>query len=208
MSLEQDLEHLRNHLSLHIEGVLPPELCGEMIARYDDAAGGGQSDAVVETLIEECRERLFSGDLKTLLDHYFQTPYQAMWSSFGVVEASAAATNYSARWHLDGGVINTHKLFIYLNPVAEHGGNTVMVDVESTRKLFQAGELPQGVMERKAELSEVFEQLGISDRLLAYDLKAGDALLFDPLTLAHRCLPPREGKKRYTLCFTLVPSPS
>ena len=208
MSLEQDLEYLRDHLSLHIKGVLPVELCGEMIARYDDAIAAGRSDDTAQALIDECRNRIFSGDVKPLLDHYFETPYQPLWSSFTVTDSSAATTNYSTRWHLDGGVINTHKLFIYLNPVAEHGGNTVMVDVESTRKLLQAGELPSAITERKEDLGEVFAQLGINDKLLAYDLNAGDALLFDPLTLAHRCLPPREGEKRYTVCFTLVPTPS
>lgn len=205
MKMEPDIDYLRANLSLHIKEVVPAQRCGDMISRYDQASANGEAERVAEALIKECQAEVFTSDINTLLDDYLRGPFRPLWPTFDVVDSSAAQTNYSARWHLDGGVTNTHKLFIYLNPVAEHGGNTVMVDLESTKKLQQAGELPIVGTERKADLSEVFRDLGIESKLLAYDLGAGDALLFDPLTLAHRCLPPRDGGKRYTICFTIVP---
>ena len=81
-----------------------------------------------------------------------------------------------------------------------------MVDLPATEKLREAGELPIVGEDRKEDLIPVMQELGIDSSLLAYDLDAGDALLFSPLILAHRCLPPKEGKKRYTICFSLVPT--
>ena len=206
MNIDQDIDYLRANLSLHIHNVLPARQCGEMIERYEAASAGGAPDAVVEELIQECEGRVFTSEVQTLLQRYFQSPFKSLWPIFDVVDSSASTHNLNTRWHLDGGAINTHKIFIYLNPVAEHGGNTVMVDLESTKKLSRAGMLPVALSERQEDLTEVFEQLGIGSSLLAYDLSAGDALLFDPLKLAHKCLPPKAGKRRYTISFTIVPN--
>ena len=208
MNAERDVDYLTRHLSLHLHNLLSPQHCGEMIARYDNALANGQLDSVTEELIDECRQLVFTDELSALLENYFQGPFKLLWPTFDVVESAASTSNPHALWHLDGGIKGTHKLFIYLNPVSEHGGNTVMVDLERTKKLERAGALPLESAGRKEDLTEVFQQLGISPEVIAYDLKAGDALLFDPLTLAHRCRPPRAGKRRYTVCFHIVPQAS
>ncbi|GAB6040993.1 hypothetical protein [Endothiovibrio diazotrophicus] len=205
MNIEQDVDHLQRHLSLHLHNVLPAPLCAGMIARYEHARADGETERVTAELLRECEERLFTGELNTLLDAYFQGPVKPRWPLFEAVDSRASTNLLNTYWHLDTGTRNTHKLFVYLNPVAEHGGNTVMVDVERTKRLRQAGQLPMALDERKQDVTEALEQLGLSTEVLAYDLKAGDAVLFDPITLAHRCLPPREGRLRYTICFSIVP---
>lgn len=205
MNIERDVDYLKNHLSLHLHNLLPPEYCADVIARYNDAKANGRLDAAKEELIDECRGQVFTDELNALLDSYFQGPFKLCWPTFDVVGCAGATQNLNTLWHLDNGVPGTHKLFIYLNPVAEHGGNTVMVDLARTDKLKKVGALPFEEDGRKEDLTEVFEQLGVSPEVHAYDLKAGDGILFDPLTLAHRCQPTTTGRRRYTICYTLVP---
>lgn len=206
MNIEREVDYLKAHLSLHLHGLLPPESCAGIIARYDNAQATARLDEVMKQLIDECREQVFTDQLNALLVSYFQGPYQLRWPTFDVVGSDDSTHNRNALWHLDSGVKGTHKLFIYLNPVAEHGGNTEIVDLERTNKLRRAGALPLEDTQRKEDLSGVFEELGISAEIHAYDLKAGDGLLFDPLTLAHRCQPPKAEKRRYTICYTVAPS--
>lgn len=209
MNIDREVDYLQRHRSLHLENLLPKPYCGELIARYNDTLSGSQPSGtladVEKQLLAECTARVFTDDLDTLLTEYFQGPFKPWWSTFDVVGSAGASHNPNTLWHLDGGVRGTHKLFIYLNPVAEHGGNTVMVDRERTKQLLQANALPVEQDKRKEDLSAVFEELGVSPEVLAYDLKAGDGLIFDPLTLAHRCQPTMAGKWRYTLCFTIAP---
>lgn len=207
MDIERDLDYLKRHLSLHLRCLLPTTRCNEMIARYNDAQTDEELAVVKEELINECMELVFTDEINELLTIYFQAPFEAWWSTFDVVGCAGPPQNLNAHWHLDGGSKGMHKLFIYLNPVAEHGGNTVMVDQERTKRLRIADALPIESEKRKEDLSEVFEELGISPELIAYDLEAGDGLLFDPQTLAHRCQPTMPGKWRYTVCFTIVPQP-
>lgn len=209
MNIDRDVDYLKRHRSLHLDNLLPRPYCGELIARYNDARSDSRPNGALadieRQLIDECAERVFTDDLNALLTEYFQGPFERWWSSFDAVGSAGAPHNLNALWHLDGGTRGTHKLFIYLNPVAEHGGNTVMVDRERTKRLLQADALPVEQDKRKEDLSGVFKELGISPEVLAYDLKAGDGLFFAPLTLAHRCQPTMAGKWRYTICFTVVP---
>lgn len=205
MDIGRDVEHLKRHLSLHLHQLLAPARCRQIITRYDAAQASGQLQAVKPALIAACRELVFTGDIHTLLGRYFQGPFAVRWPSFDVVDSAGPAHNRNALWHVDHGIRGTHKLFIYLNAVADHGGNTVMVDQARTIRLRQADALPVEQDQRTADLSAVCAALGISQALLAYDLEAGDGLLFDPLRLAHRCQPTLPGMRRYTVCFTLMP---
>jgi len=120
-----------------------------------------------------------------------------------VVESTALKNNYSTLWHLDYGIAKTLKLFIYLNPVSIHDGNTLIIDKNRTQKLRDIDELPIEYEKRKEDLTPVLKELGLDTSYLAYDYEAGDALLFSPLLLAHRRLPPKENQKRYTIILQL-----
>lgn len=205
MKTEQPTENFKETLATRIEGVLAPGVCAEMVARYEHSLDGGDLDATIEGIVEECRDRVFSEEVDGLLRDYYQSEYQALWPRLDVVDSSAIKHYVSALWHLDHGVPKSLKLFVYLNAVAEHGGNTLIIDAKRSEALKRAGELPVGAEGRKEDLTAVLEGLGLDPGYQAFDLKAGDVLLFSPIVLAHRCLPPRAGQKRYTVCFTIAP---
>lgn len=205
MNIKQDYKHFRDNLSIQINDLLSPQMCKELIDRYEEFSLNNDFNTISEKVLKECSELILVEDLNTLLKDYFQTEYRPLCAMFDVVDSSASTSNPSTRWHLDGGIAKTLKLFVYLNPVSEHGGNTLIIDQNRTQMLRELDQLPLEGEKRKEDLTQVLEQEGIDSSTLAYDLKAGDALLFNPLILAHKCLPPRTGEKRYTICFTLVP---
>ena len=206
MSLEQDVEYLNEHLSVHIEGLVPPSLCKGWIDRYEHGVNSGRSADAANEVVSECGEQVFTERVNELIRRHIRSGFRSRWPQFDVVDASAASSDPNTFWHLDGGVTNTLKLFVYLNPVSEHGGNTPIIDLARTNRLRGTGWLGVTEAERKQDVTGLLEALGLDTGYLTYDLKAGDALLFNPLLLAHKRLLPREGKKRYTVCFHVVPS--
>lgn len=205
MNLEQEGRRLKETLSLQIKEAFPPQRCREFIEKIEASMKEGNLGPVAEEIVEECRQGVFTGHTKALLDAHYPSGYLVFWPQLDVVGSALSTKSYSDRWHLDGGSDRSMKLFLYLNPVAEHGGNTLIIDLPRTKELNKANALPLEGEKRTEEVAPVLEKLGLDTGHLAYDLEAGDALLFDPFTLAHRRLPPREGHKRYTVCFLLVP---
>lgn len=205
MNLEQDIIAFNEDLSIHLEGLLPPRLCDELIERRGAIAPDTPWDASLDGIFGECADRVFTDDLRALLEAHFHSGFQLRWPRFDVVDAAATEYEYNTFWHLDTGISNTLKLFLYLDPVAEHGGNTLIIDRKRTDALRDAGALPLEVDQRREDLTPDLERLRLDTRHLGYPLKAGDGVLFSPLALAHKCLAPREGRRRHTICFTLEP---
>ena len=205
MNIEHDFEYFRDNLSIHINDVFSQERCNALISKYEGDSAPGHFTELSEQIMAECASQVFIDDIDALIRDYFQSDYRLFCVKFDVVDSLATSYVPHTFWHLDGGVPKTLKLFIYLNPVSEHGGNTLVIDQHRTEVLRKAEVLPIETDRRKNDLTEDLIQLGLDTDVLSYDLKAGDALLFNPLVLAHRCLPPVEGKKRYTICFTLFP---
>ncbi len=205
MVTQQDLITLKNDLSIQIDNVLPLQQCHALIERYKKFSDSENITTRSETIIKECAELVFVNRVNELISNYYQSEYKVYWSTFDEVDSEANNYKPHTYWHLDGGVRKTLKLFVYLNPVTEHGGNTLIIDQGRTHQLRVAGELPIEEEKRKKDLTPVLQKMGLSTYCLAYDLKAGDALIFDPIKLAHKCLPPRAGAQRYTLSFTLAP---
>ncbi len=211
MDIKTDAGQLNNNAAIQIDGVLPRRFCENLIARYQSGAHPSPLGDIAEEIINACSERVFSNELNAQIAPYFESAFQVMWPTFDVVDCAGSSDGFSdypsTRWHLDGGITGTLKLFVYLNPVAEHGGNTLIIDPQRTKVLRREGALPLEHDKRLEDLTPVLAQAGLDPSVLAYDLDAGDGLLFNPLTQAHRCQPPKPGKKRYTVCFTLVPVP-
>jgi len=205
MKIKQDFTYFNDNLAIQIHGLLPPQQCKELMSRYENSLDKDLSDETLDGIFKECRDLVFIDDVDALLTNYFQSEYQPHWPRYDVVDSSASIYNGSCLWHLDHGMPNMLKLFVYLNPVTQHGGNTLFFDRNRTVKLRNAGELPIENNQRKEDLTQALEEMGLDSCYLAFDLKAGDALLFSPLLLAHRCLAPRAGKKRHTICFTITP---
>ncbi|MGB0721797.1 MAG: hypothetical protein ACPGU7_05305 [Gammaproteobacteria bacterium] len=202
MTTNTDLGHLGTHLSLRLTRLLSPASCRTLIERHDQAVVAGCVEQVSAKIIEECARAVFTDHLAALLRGHYPAGYQSLWPTYNVVDASPSR---NSRWHLDSGIAGTLKLLIYLNPVAEHGANTPTIDRERTEKLRANGALPLEHETRREDLTSDLKSLSLPTDILTHDLEAGDGLLFDPLRLAHRCQPPRAGKVRHSVCFTLVP---
>lgn len=201
MSNADRLELFKDVLSLQLTSLVPAELCSQLIHRFDSS-----SEDLYPDIIQTCTPYAFAKEVDDLLRGYFEGDYQVFCSRYDRVGSDKKDYAYNCLWHLDGGVAKTLKLFVYLNPVSSQGGNTLIIDQARTKQLRNAGALPLESEKRFADLSEVLDELGLSRDYLAYDLKCGDALLFSPLLLAHKCHLPNEGKYRHTICYTIIPS--
>lgn len=200
-----NIECLNDNFSIHLDKLLTIDVCKRMIQIYEEGVDTTRQDTVIQEILKECQSIVFTDELNSFIKEHLDSDFKPMWPRFDVVDALASNYYSNTKWHLDGGVKNTMKLFIYLNSVCEHGGNTPVIDLQRTEKLRIAGALPLADEERKEDLSDVLESMGLNTGHLAYDLKAGDGLLFHPILLAHKCIPPSEGNKRYTICFSILP---
>ncbi len=205
MKSNKALIQLEKELSLQISNVVPVTLCDTLIRHYEERVGDKDDALVSDSIIKECTPYLSQEPLVSLLNAYFNNGYQVLSSAFDAIRFDDMSY-ISKTWHLDHGVKRSLKLFIYLNSVAEHQGNTLLIDQNRTGLLRSFGALPLEMDARKDDITAEMRELGISNETLGYDLKAGDVLLFSPFELAHRCLLPRLGKTRYTVCFTLMPT--
>ncbi len=204
MSIHNKIQFFNENLSIKINSLISQELCNKLIKQYEQFSCSNPINVTSERIINEYKEIVFQEEIKSILNNYFGSKYQIFWSSFDVVKSTALEDNYSTLWHLDHGIPKTLKLFIYLNPVSQHGGNTLIIDKERTEKLIHANALPLEQDKRKADLTPILEELNLDTNYIEHNYKTGDALLFNPLLLAHRCLPPDNAQKRYTICFTII----
>lgn len=192
-------QEFSNTLSTQVSSLITDDICKLYINRHTDTQGNIDT---INSIIKECAELIFDGEIDIFLKHHFKGDYQIFWASYDRVDSYATDYSMNTRWHLDYGIKNSLKIFIYLNPVSEHGGNTLIYNQEKTEALRKAGALP---MEHEKRYSDLPESLSQSCQPVAYDLKAGDALIFSPLLLAHKCQLPLAGKMRHTISYTITP---
>jgi hypothetical protein len=198
------IKQLQESLALHLVNLASEEACKNWIAQYDQAMAEKSPEAI-DYILNNVRDKLFTGHLKQFLRAYFNGSFSVDWSTFTKVGYADEEFNPNTLWHLDGGITSSLKLFVYLNPVSEHKGNTLMMDKDRTDQLLKANHLPVEQDLRLEDISAELLDLGLDPRPIAFDLKAGDGLLFDPAQLAHKCLLPGAGKSRYAICYVINP---
>lgn len=192
-----------NTQSIQLRNVLPCHLCNEFIASYKQ---NSDNQTLIDEIIQTCKKIIFKDSIDALLRKHFEGDYHIFWTSYDRVDSQAEDYSFNTYWHLDYGLQKSLKLFVYLNPVSEHGGNTLMIDKERTEAVRDAGGLPIEHNKRYFDLTETLQKLGLDTEVIGYDLKEGDALLFSPFILAHKCQPPQPGHERHTICYTITPS--
>ncbi|BDX07899.1 hypothetical protein MACH26_34200 [Planctobacterium marinum] len=156
-------------------------------------------------IISELEVFVFNRDIRDFFSAFYQEDFLVKWPLLDVVSDNALETYLSTTWHCDGPMKGLLKCFLYLNPVSEHGCNTLIIDEVRTRKLQSVNALPLELERRHTDISAFLQTLGLPETPIEFDLCAGDLLIFAPHKLAHRCLPPRAGKMRYTVCFSVFP---
>ena len=205
MKYKQQLAQLNTKHSTLIPNIISANLCAHAIQELESTSEDSKIESLCQKHIEQFAEQIFLPEINEFLYSYFAEGFEWKWPSFDIVDDTALETYYSTTWHCDGCPDKALKLFLYLNPVSEHGCNTLMIDPARTKALRKAGALPLELDKRFTDVSHFLQQAGLSTEATSNALTAGDILIFSPGLLAHRCLPPKPGKKRYTISYTIYP---
>ena len=67
---------------------------------------------------------ILTGETDQAIAAYFGSEYLVHWYAFSLTRPAERQESVSFRWHCDKGPSRHLKLIVYLNPTAEHGGNT------------------------------------------------------------------------------------
>jgi len=185
----------------HIKNVLSPEVCQSLIA--EQKSENFNHKKALQSLLPE----ILNQEIDTQVKSYFKTEYAITWYEFTEVTAENDESFYYTKWHCDGGPSKHLKIMVYFNATSEHGGNTFFYPKEKTTALKDQGYIFCKIQDRKKDISSLLSYLGFDPLPEQYNLTPGDAILFNPFDVAHRCDVPKEGQKRYTLSLCLVPSP-
>jgi hypothetical protein len=188
LSLASDLEHRRPQLlkkdSRHLEGF-----------RVED-----------RQWTRDLLERILQGDVDRAIAGYFGSEYLVHWVALALTRPVVGGESVSFRWHCDKGPSQHLKIIVYLNPTADHGGNTEFMDRDDTLAVAREGYLFGWSKLRTSEVEDLSRLAGrpLATRLEERD--AGEAVLFEPSRVLHRGVTPTRGP-RLTATLCLLPSP-
>lgn len=137
---------------------------------------------------------------------FFSSEFLVYWYTITRALPARALSRHSFLWHCDKGPQAHLKLLVYLNGTREHGGNTVLVDLETSRRMTATGYVFGHVDDRCEDLGALAHRAGIDFNPVVRALEAGEGLLFQPACVLHRGLLPETGQ-RVVVTLCLLPSP-
>lgn len=160
------------------------------------------SDARLKALLDQ----ILRGPVDQAVAGFFSSEYLVHWAAFSLTRAAPEQESVSFRWHCDKGPSRHLKLIVYLNPTAQHGGNTEFMDIASTLAVAERGYVFNKTRTRTGDTGQLARLAG---RPLVTELRAreaGEAVLFQPSRALHRGISPTRGS-RLTATLCLLPSP-
>lgn len=149
---------------------------------------------------------VLAGQLDRRIVQYFGSEYLVHWLAFSVTRKAKEQASVSFRWHCDKGPSSHLKLIVYLNPTAEHGGNTEFIDLAGSEAVARRGYLFGRSSSRTSDIRHLSRIAGEDLAIHAKELRAGQAVLFQPARVLHRGLSPARGD-RLVLTLCILPSP-
>jgi len=149
---------------------------------------------------------VLAGDLDQRIVEYFGSEYLLHWWAFSVTRQATEQASVSFRWHCDKGPSSHLKLIAYLNPTAEHGGNTEFMDLADSESVARRGYLFGRSKTRTPDIGHLSRIAGRELASHARPLRAGQAVLFQPSRVLHRGLSPDRGE-RVVMTLCILPSP-
>jgi hypothetical protein len=172
---------------------------------------GGKNSAISQTLKPTDSEALkavvadlITPEVDNLLYNYFGSEYCAYWYHF-----SRALPNKEPKrsflWHCDKGPTMHAKMLFYLTSVEETGGNTFLLDRDTTNKFDRAGYVFGGQKDRQDDLGEFAQRHRIDFAPFSFDMKPGEAILFLPQKVLHRGVLPTLSP-RFIMQVTFLPA--
>ena len=150
-------------------------------------------------------QKVLDSSVDQKLIQYFKSEYFIYWHRIGRT-LPGKESRRSLLWHCDKGPSCHLKLMLYLNDCDEHGGNTEFFNRSDTQQLEKTGYLFSPVRARKSDLSAFTAKAGIKNQPIKWNMKAGEALIFEPSRVIHRGVIPQKAP-RYVLTLCLLPSP-
>lgn len=150
--------------------------------------------------------QILQGPVDAHIAGFFGSEYLVHWVTFSLTRQAPEQPIVSFKWHCDKGPTAHLKLIVYLNPTADHGGNTEFMDLDDTLAVARQGYLFGWSKTRTGDVAHLSRLAG---RPLATEVRerdAGEAVLFQPSRVLHRGVSPTRGDRlAATLC--LLPSP-
>jgi len=184
-----------------VKNILSPEICQAIISAQTT------ENFDHKTAIQNLLPQILNQEVDKQIKSYFKSEYAITWYEFTEVSEENDEAYYYTKWHCDGGPSKHLKIMVYLNSTKDHGGNTFFYPKDKTNALKEQGYIFCKLEDRKKDISTLLEYLGFDAAPEHYSLNCGDAIIFNPFDVAHRCDVPSPGKKRYTLSLCLVPAP-
>ena len=204
-NFNQNISETSNEINeksfLSIKNVLPPQICQKLIDNKNDK--NFNTHATLQQLLPQ----ILNDNIDNQIKHHFKSDYAVAWCNFAEVDSSIDESGYFTKWHCDSGPSKHLKIIVYLNSVEKHGGNTFFYEKNITKALKEKGYIFCDIRNRKKDISGLLDHLGLDSTPKQFELNAGDAIIFNPLEVAHRCDVPQDKKTRYTIGLCIVPSP-
>lgn len=154
--------------------------------------------------LKEVIGRAITPEVDRILYAYFGSEYAPYWYSM-----QRALPNHEARrpflWHCDKGPSMFAKMLLYFTAVADTGGNTHVLDRQTTLAFDRAGYNFGSGKNRLEDLTGFAEQHRIKFTPMSYDLRPGEAVLILPQMVLHRGVMPSKAP-RFIMQVTFVPS--
>ncbi len=200
----RECEVAKKHLTC-LREVIPVDLCQMLMNEHANNPEALKEPQIMKSLLP----LILNDNIDSQLCSYFNSEYNLLWYSYldTPTFTDRERRSYSSYWHCDGGPARHLKMLIYLNPYEEHLGNTRFLDKPTTDKLKDTGYIFCDISLRTDDLGPLGRAKDIEIKPKMYDdIKAGDALLFNPNQLAHIGKVP-ELKNRHVLQLCFVPSP-
>jgi len=158
--------------------------------------------------IQSILESILTPDIDAAIKGYFKSNYAIFWFGFREVHRAEPDTDYSQQWHCDGAPKNHLKLITYIDDYECHNSSTMVMSKESTLKLKKIGYALNDIEDRKTDIADLLDHLGIQETPFELKGSAGSTLLFNPFELVHKVQPPAIGKVRRCFDLCILPSPA
>jgi len=148
--------------------------------------------------------RVFNKHVDAIITGYFESEYYATWYSFDRNDPGDIPVK-SFFWHCDGGPTKHLKVLLYLSDSGEKSGNTEFLDPVTTARFKELGYVFSKVDDRVMDLKPLADNYGIPFLPFQFPMKAGNAVIFNPMTNLHHGIQPTEHV-RYIMQMCIIPA--
>jgi len=120
---------------------------------------------------------VFDGPLGARLRDLYGCEFRIEW--LDCYRTYEGARDASWAWHIDNVPPFFVKVLLYLTDSDSQSGTTEFVSAEETRLFKRAGYFGVTADERRADLNDIARRSGFVHRPMSFEMRAGDALLFN-----------------------------